>query len=108
MVYGKVKSFRICTYKKHGGHIPSSQRFFSLPHRARRSQRLVKRERVTSHSVRPIAEQALWCNNLQRHGISSRSEETTPLSSVSNTNERTSGTARFWSPSQVVPGPNVL
>ena len=52
----------------------------------------------------PIAGQSLWCNNSQRHRISSRSEETTPLSSVSKISERTSGTARSWSPSQVVPG----
>ena len=35
--------------------------------------------------VRPIAAQSLWCNNPQRHRISSRSEETTPLPSVSKT-----------------------
>ena len=33
--------------------------------------------------IRPIAAQSLWCNNLQRHGISSPSGETTPLPPVS-------------------------
>ncbi len=49
----------------------------------------------TGHAVcpiRPIAEQALWCNNPQRYEISLRSEETTPLPLVSKNSERTSGT----------------
>src|SRR5437899_4182594 len=44
--------------------------------------------------IRPIAAERFRCHNSQRYGISSRSEETTPLSSVSKTSERTSGTAR--------------
>src|SRR5260370_36299945 len=59
-------------------------------------------------SERPIAAKRLWCNNPQRHEISSRSGETTPLPPVSKRRERTSGTARSWSPLQVVPGFNVL
>ena len=34
-------------------------------------------------STGPIAAKSLWCNNLQRREISSRSGETTPLPSVS-------------------------
>jgi len=43
-------------------------------------------------TIRPIADKRHWCHNPRRHGISSRSEETSPLSSVSKTSERTSGT----------------
>jgi len=58
--------------------------------------------------IRPIAAQTLWCHNSQRRKISLPSGETTPLSPVSKTSERTSGTARSWSPTQVVPGSSVL
>jgi hypothetical protein len=57
---------------------------------------------------RPIAAYAPWCHNWQRRAKSSRSGETTPLSPVSKNSERTSGTARSWSPTQVVPRYNVL
>jgi hypothetical protein len=64
---------------------------------------------------RPIAAQSLWCNNLQRRGISSPPGETTPLPPVSKDSERTSGTVRrssrftpTRSGSQVVPGSSVL
>src|SRR5260370_24111484 len=54
-------------------------------------------------SERPIAAKRLWCNSPQKHQISSRSRETTPLPPVSKRRERTSGTARSWSPLQVLP-----
>jgi hypothetical protein len=57
---------------------------------------------------RPIAAERPWCNNERRRENSSPSGETTPLSPVSNNIERTSGTARSWSPLQVVPGSIVL
>ena len=74
------------------------------------------KSRVTSHPIRPIAAKRLWCNNSQRHEISSRSGETTPLPLVSKDRERTSGTVRQCSRSetpirsglQVVPGSIVL
>jgi hypothetical protein len=47
---------------------------------------------------RPIAAKRLWCHNPQWHKFSSRSGETTPLSPVSKTSERTSGTSQFCSP----------
>jgi len=66
-------------------------------------------------SARPIAAQSLWCNNSQRHEISSASGETSPLPPVSKDSERTSGTVRrrsrfipAWPGSQVVPGSSVL
>jgi hypothetical protein len=66
-------------------------------------------------SARPIAAQSLWCNNSQRHEISSASRETSPLPPVSKDSERTSGTVRrrsrfipAWPGSQVVPGSSVL
>ncbi len=58
--------------------------------------------------IHPIAAQTLWCHNSQRRKISLPSGETTPLSPVSKTSERTSGTARSRSPTQVVPGSSVL
>ena len=50
----------------------------------------VSQSPVTSHespvtSSSPIAAHALWCHNPQRHEISSRSRETTPLLPVSKT-----------------------
>jgi hypothetical protein len=58
--------------------------------------------------IRPIAAKRLWCHNPQRRENSSPSGETTPLPPVSKDSERTSGTARFWSPLQVVPRSSVL
>ena len=57
----------------------------------------------TSH-IRPIAAKRLWCNNSQRHGVRRWRRETYRLQPVSKRIERTSGTARSWSPLQVVPG----
>ena len=59
-------------------------------------------------SERPIAAYAPWCHNWQWRTKSSPSGETTPLPPVSNDSERTSGTARSWSPTQVVPRSSVL
>src|SRR6266403_6281674 len=53
-----------------------------------------KHSDIPALPIRPIAAERFRCNNSQSYGISSRSEETTPLSSVSKTSERTSGTAR--------------
>src|SRR5260370_17344176 len=91
MVYERANSFGICTYKKQGagdGVFPT----FLAP-----TSSTFERSNVSTFrrvSARPIAEQTLWCNNSQRHGICSRSEQTTPHPSVSKTSERTSGTAR--------------
>src|SRR5216683_7779465 len=70
---------------------------------------------LVSASVRPIAEQALWCNNSQRHGISSRSGETTPLprclrieSGHREQFDEVPGPTPTRSGSQVVPGSIVL
>jgi hypothetical protein len=65
-------------------------------------------KRVNVPPARPIAAERPWCNNERRHENSSRSGETTPLPPVSKMIGRTSGTARSWSPTQVVPGYNVL
>ncbi len=92
----------------------------AIPHLPRvtehRSRDTSHQSRITSHPIGPIAAESLWCNNLQRREISSRSGETTPLPPVSNTRERTSGTVRQCSRSetpirsglQVVPGSSVL
>jgi hypothetical protein len=61
----------------------------------------------SDESVRPIAAHALWCHNPQRHKISLRSGETTPLSPVSKSMRADNGTSS-WSPLQVVPGSSVL
>jgi len=89
------KSFSCNTYKKTGGGVRSLPLYL-----------LTSLLRVCP--IRPIAAQTLWCHNSQRRKISLPSGETTPLSSVSKTSERTSGTARSWSPTQVVPGSTVL
>src|SRR5438876_3206333 len=108
MVYEKSKPFRICIYTKQGGGALLPPLCVSVPLWQTGSFhwpaiRSLPRS-LCGDPVRPIAAQSLWCNNSQRYGISSRSEETTPLSSVSKISERTSGTVRSWSPSQVVPG----
>jgi hypothetical protein len=72
------------------------------------SQRSTFNLQTFKRSERPIAAERPWCNNERRHENSSRSGETTPLPPVSKDRERTSGTARSWSPMQVVPGYNVL
>ena len=74
----------------------SNSELFTAKHRVagcpQRSK--VQTSDVPALPIRPIAAERLWCNNSQRHGNSSRSEETTRLPSVSKTSERTSGTAR--------------
>src|SRR5260370_14365589 len=112
MVYSKSKSFRCNTYKKHGGRDSYPQLAYPPSASAFNFQLSIEDPdpvgtvnllcyapshgtRVTGHPlVRPIAAGSLWCHNRQRHEISSRSEETTPLSSVSKTIGRTSGTVR--------------
>jgi hypothetical protein len=47
---------------------------------------------------RPIAAQSLWCNNSQRHGISSPSGETTPLPPVSKITRADIGDCWSWVP----------
>ncbi len=64
-----VNPFRCNIYTKYGGR--------GLPNRP------PLRDSVPLCHSRPIAAQSLWCNNLQRHGISSPSGETTPLPPVS-------------------------
>jgi hypothetical protein len=59
-------------------------------------------------SERPIAAYAPWCHNWQWRTKSSRSGETTPLPPVSKDREWTLGTARSWSPTQVVPRSSAL
>ena len=56
----------------------------------------------------PLQRKALGATIGKGARNSSRSGETTPLPPVSKDSERTSGTARSWSPSQVVPGSSVL
>ena len=74
----------------------SNSELFTAKHRGagcpQRSK--VQTSDVPALPIRPIAAERLWCNNSQRHGNSSRSEETTALPSVSKTSERTSGIAR--------------
>src|SRR5882762_8546550 len=97
------------TYKKHGGpptfqraEVPTSDPILSpyittpLPHY------------FVSLPIRPIAAKRPWCHNWQSRENPSGSGETTPLLPVSKDSERTSGTVRSWSPSQVVPGSSVL
>src|SRR5213080_4805575 len=98
MVYRKAKFFRICIYTKHGGGalLPPLCVSVSLWQTGAFHWPAIRslRRSPCGDPVCPIAAQSLWCNNPQRHRISSRSEETTPLPSVSKTNERTSGTVR--------------
>src|SRR6267143_6493537 len=56
----------------------------------------------------PLQRKALGATIGKGARNSSRSGETTPLPPVSKDSERTSGTARSLSPSQVVPGSSVL
>jgi hypothetical protein len=68
-------------------------------------------------SVRPIAGCGLWCHNPHWYETGRQPRETNPAQPVSKTRERTlfwmtakrtSGTARFGSRLQVVPGSSVL
>src|SRR5436853_5512508 len=89
MVYRKAKFFRICIYTKHGGGalLPPLCVSVSLWQTGAFHWPAIRslRRSPCGDPVRPIAAQSLWCNNPQRHRISSRSEETTPLPSVSKT-----------------------
>src|SRR5260370_10793028 len=83
MAYRKPKSFRCNTYKKRRG------RGAAFP---RRSD-IQTCGRSEDPSV-PLQPNAFGATIRKGREISSRSEETTPLSSVSKTIERTSGTVR--------------
>ncbi len=93
--------------RKRGVGVTSLQpRAFLSPHPTLRSSTFQRSDAFVS----PIAAERPWCNNWRWHKNCSRSEETTPLPSVSKDSKRTSVTAlvRRRTGLQVVPGSIVL
>ena len=84
-----------------GGVLPTFKCAFCIPNG------VAGRSTFKRSSV-PLQRKALGATIGKGARNSSRSGETTPLPPVSKDSERTSGTARSWSPSQVVPGSSVL
>src|SRR6266849_4119706 len=95
MLYSKAKAFRSNIYKNQGGGGTSFK------------PKVLPRSSPCSPS-QSIAGDSLWCHNQRWHEASHQTRETYLPGSVSKNYERTSGTARSWSPLQVVPGSSVL
>jgi len=92
-----INPFRCNTYKKHRGGAGVQSLGFT-EHAAPDTGHGTRSTHLCP--ILPIAAQPLWCHNPQRCQVSLRSEETTPLPSVSKNSERTSGTVHRRSRSQ--------